>query len=90
MIPPIDSDWETIAAYALTFNGYKFAGGGPLELSYLCDLVSLDPENATVEQLRACLFFIQRSGRFCGDEGNDYDLAEARGILELLHKKSQP
>lgn len=53
MIPPIDSDWETIAAYALTFNGYEFAGGGPLELSYLCDLVSLDLENATVEQLRA-------------------------------------
>jgi len=32
------------------------------------------------------VFFIQRAGRFCGDEGTDYDLEEARGIIERIRE----
>lgn len=87
-IPDTNSNWETIARYALTFNGYHFVNGGPVELALLWDKVSADWENATVDELRACLFFVQRSGRFCGDEGSSADLEEARSILELLRAKN--
>ena len=86
LIPAINSDWETIAAFAITFNGYEFVGGGPKELSNLCDKVSLAPEKASMEELRACLFLSQRAGRFCGDEGSDYDLEEGRSLLDLMHR----
>ena len=85
-IPDINSDWETIAKFALTFNGYKFAGG-MTELGLVWDKMAPDPENASLDELRACLFLIQRAGRFLGDEGNDYDLEEARGLLQLMHDK---
>src|SRR5277367_1874901 len=104
MIPPIDSDWETIAAYALTFNGYEYAeshyltenswkslgmqNASPVEkLGVVWDNVCSFMESASVEELRAALFFLQRAGRFCGDEGTPSDLEEARAILQFLHEK---
>jgi hypothetical protein len=87
-IPDVNSDWGTIAAFALTFNGYNYINGGPLELSYFCDsIVNAGMNNASLDELRACLFFLQRVGRFCGDEGSDYDLEEARELLALMKEK---
>jgi hypothetical protein len=87
-IPAPNSDWGTIAQYALSFSGYTYVGGGPVELDLLWDKVCLDVENATVDELRACLFLIQRAARFCDVEGNDSDLEEARGLIELIRTKS--
>lgn len=86
-IPCTNANWETIAQFALTFNGYKFAGG--LEkLGELWDKIVANPENASLDELRACLFFLQRAGRFCGDEGTNYDLQEARAILKFMRDKN--
>jgi hypothetical protein len=85
----IDSNWETIAQFALSFNGYKFVKGGPVELDALWAKTVLDPDNATIDELRACLFLLQRAGRFCGDEGSPFDLEEARAILFLMKSKQE-
>lgn len=85
-IPDINSSWGTIATFALTFNGYGFAGG-LTQLSDLYNKVALNPENASLDELRACLFFLQRAGRFCGDEGCSGDLEQAHVLLKLMHIK---
>lgn len=87
-IPDINSSWGTIATFALTFNGYVFAGGFT-QLSDLCNKVALNPENASLDELRACLFFLQRASRFCGDEGCPSDLDQARELLKLMHVKNK-
>ena len=83
-IPDINANWDIIAEFALTFNGYHFAGS-LTKLSLLWDKVAANPNNASLNELRACLFFLQRAGRFCGDEGSNYDLEEARELLKLMH-----
>lgn len=86
-IPDSNSDWYTIASYALTFNGYGFVNGGPLELSYLYDKVATDPKNASLDELRACLFYIQRAVRFTGNEPSAFDVEEARTLIKMIKSK---
>jgi hypothetical protein len=86
-IPAPNSDWETIAEFARSFNGYQFVKGGPVELSSLWDRIAEDPNKASMDELQACLFFLQRAGRFCGDEGSVDDLEQARMILTLMKEK---
>lgn len=80
--------WSDITEYALSFNGYNFVNGGPLELSHLYDKVANDPENASVDELKACLFFIQRAVRYSGDGPSSFDLEDARTFIKLIKSKT--
>ena len=87
-IPDINSDWDTIAEFALTFNGYHYVNGGPELLKILWDRVALEGfETSSIEDIRAMLLLLQRAGRFCGDEGSDNDLEEARFLIEEIRNK---
>ena len=86
-IPASNSNWDIIAKYALTFNGYYYVNGGPKELDLLWDKVMMDIENSSINDLRACLFLLQMAGRFCGDEGSSYDIETANFIIDMIRKK---
>jgi hypothetical protein len=83
-----NSSWADIVEYALSFNGYTFVNGGPLELSYLYDKVANNPENASIDELKACLFYIQRAIRFTGNEVTPFDLEEARYLIKMIKEKT--
>lgn len=86
-IPDANSSWEIIAEFALSFNGYHFVKGGPTELSLLYDKAALDPTSASLDELRACLFFLQRAARWNDNEGCGSDLEEANTLLDLMREK---
>lgn len=87
-LPELNSDWGTIAEFALSFNGYKYVNGGPIELGKLWDRVVENPDIATMEELRACLFAFQRACRVCGTEDTPVELAQFRNILSLIIAKA--
>lgn len=87
-IPAENADYGTMSVFALTFNGYKFVNGGPVELGDLCDRVMNNGiESASIDELRACMFMEQRSARFCGDADSDYSLIELREWSKLIRER---
>lgn len=69
-LPDESRTWEEVAPFALTFNGYTYAGGGP-ELHRLTTRVFSDfrkslrlDESLTLSEVRACLFECQRTAHW--------------------------
>lgn len=74
---PSPDNPKACRAFALTFDGYKYADGGPAELA---DLIETFPRNdegfwdykrITVDQARASLFWEQRATRW-NVQGSSY------------------
>ena len=57
-IPPVDADWDTIAEFALTFDGYEVWGS-----SDKCADIANARRHGSLTELRTCLFFAQRRWR---------------------------
>lgn len=88
-IPTNQASINEIIDFALSFNGYYYVNGGPYELSLLYDKVVLNPELASIDELRACLFFLQRAVRWNHNEWQSSDIEEAHGILDLIRQKQK-
>lgn len=87
-IPDINASLEEMCAYALSFNGYHYIGGGPSELADLWDrvipLLNDDRlDQVSLEDIRACLFWQQRADRY----HQDYDIEGYRGLIKAIRDK---
>jgi len=81
-VPPSDSDWSTIAAFALTYDG--FTASGSFER---CAEIANDHRHDTLSDLRTCLFFEQRRWRHYGRPPEGDDLAYIRNLVESIRGK---
>lgn len=77
-IPPIDSDYSTIAGFALTFDGYNRIKDIAMFANKISTKFHEDHAivaKLTLTELRACLFYEQRRHRHFGEdpEGGDRD-----------------
>ena len=87
-IPDKDASIEDICAYALEFIGYKYVNVGPEELANLYDEVAKKGiDNATVDELRACLFWEQRGLRYHSQLEGDGIYEELREFLNAIRHK---
>lgn len=75
-LPPPDASFDTLQAFALSFDGYRWGGGGPLELSLKLGQVANARPDYTLDTetdpdvVRAAMFWEQRSTRWNeGDTG---------------------
>jgi hypothetical protein len=86
-IPDINSDYRTIAAFALTFDGYeRFARIAEFANNnlavYHADRDSL--KKRTLTELRACLFYEQRRYRHMGEEPEKEDREYINALLAAI------
>jgi hypothetical protein len=84
-----NSSIDEIIDFSLSFNGYHYINGGPEKLADLWDKVipllnsgSLD--QVSLEDIRACLFWLQRADRWTGSE---YDKDEYIWFIEKIRIK---
>jgi hypothetical protein len=76
-VPNINSDISILCEFALSFNGYKYVGG-LVELggeNGLWDKIvpllnNNELDKVSVEDIRACLFWVQRNDRWHQDYSN--------------------
>lgn len=79
MIPAEDAPWQHIAAFALAFDGYEYAGSFER-----CADIANGPIPGDVDGLRAALFFEQRRWRHFGEEPDPGALAHIHALLARL------
>jgi hypothetical protein len=84
-IPNVNCSINEIFHFALSFNGYQFVNGGPEKLVELWDRVAVDWENASLDELRACLFYLQRAIRWTNNIWSDSDIEQARDLIYMMH-----
>jgi hypothetical protein len=77
-IPSPDSDYESIAKFALTFDGY--------ELPNCADLANARSAKSLTE-LRTVLFFEQRRYRHFGSHPTGEDLEYIRSLVQAIQAK---
>ena len=80
-IPPKNANWEQLADFAGTINGYEMAGS-----SDKCSEIAASPDPKSIRELRISLFFSFRSMRHCGDEVTDIDIRHFRGIVDQIRQ----
>ncbi len=78
MIPPESAEYESIAEFALTFDGY--------DLPNCADLAN-SRSAKTLTELRAVLFFEQRRYRHFGYHPTGEDLEYIRSIVFKIREK---
>lgn len=90
-LPNNDATLDELIDFALSFNGYDYAGG-LVELGgenglwdKVIPLLNEDKlDDVSVEDIRACLFWLQRSDRY---HQNSSPIEEYQGFVEKLRKK---
>ena len=92
-VPMREAEWPVIARFALTFNGYEWAGSleGCAELANSTRRAyDHSPEHRlpelTLDQLRTCLFFEQRSAHHCDDDPKGECLEYVRALLDGIRE----
>jgi len=103
-LPPRGSPLKVLSDFALSFDGYAWAGGGPFEMSLRLDVVArtrpdwtLDTET-DIDVIRAAMFWEQRNCRYhaqmdANPEQSWNDLAEYLGtgverLRELMTRRA--
>ena len=81
-VPPPDADWNTLTAFALSFNGYQTLGSFEV-----CAEIANARKSDTLTNLRACLFFEQRRWRHFGEHPDSEAMSYIRGIVEQIRQK---
>ena len=81
-LPSPDADWQTLANFALTFNGYEVWGSFEK-----CAGVANSRQDSTLTELRTCLFFEQRRWRHFGEAPDVEAMEYVRSILEKIRVK---
>lgn len=81
-VPGPESDWLSISAFALSFDGYAFHGSFErrAEIANARRADSLD-------DVRTCLFFEQRRWRHFGESPDDEAMAYIRTLIEHIRKR---
>jgi len=84
-VPDVQASWRDVVEFALTFDGYNYAGDIS-KLSRLVRRVRKDyAENSSLKRslddLRACLFLEQRAARWNEYEPKSDDLRYVRALL---------
>jgi hypothetical protein len=80
-IPSPDTEWQAIAEFALTFNGYEFWGSFEK-----CAEIANTRQQETLTDLRTCLFFEQRRWRHFGREPAGEDMTYLRELVEKIRR----
>ena len=96
-VPDIMADWETIAPFALTFDGYKYTGG-QRGCKALAEWMRDDWREASLlpahlSELRAALFYEQRRARWTETDPQGADLRYIRALvaaIALLVREGEP
>ena len=89
-IPPINSDYTTIAGFALSFDGYSRIKDISIFANKIVEEVKNDKsitEKLTLTELRACLFYEQRRYRHYGEEPEGEDRDYIKGLLLEITKR---
>ena len=81
MIPADDAPWLQIATFALSFNGYAYAGSFER-----CAAIANEPMPRDIDDVRCALFFEQRRWRHFGEEPDARALAHIRALLARLRE----
>src|SRR6266487_1514974 len=96
-VPDIMADWETIAPFALTFDGYEYAGSleacGALADWIRSEWRELHQLPAHLSELRAALFYEQRRARWTQTDPSGADLRYIRALvaaIALLVREGEP
>lgn len=90
-IPPPDAPYHpAISSFALTFDGYAYAGSGAT-LSALVERARSVfsrsgklPEDLSLSEVRACLFLEQRSWRHIGELPDKAAMRYIHALLEAI------
>ena len=96
-VPDIMADWETIAPFALTFDGYEYTGG-QRGCKALAEWMRDDWREASLlpahlSELRAALFYEQRRARWTDTDPQGADLRYIRALvaaIALLVREGEP
>ena len=94
-IPSRDAPLYAILEFAITFDGYARLGGGPVEVAsstedlrqYLAQHGDV-PAEATEDELRAALFFLQRQTHHWGDVPAEYE-DQMRTLVAAIADKNE-
>jgi hypothetical protein len=78
-IPATDADWDAIAAFALTYNGYKACGSFEA-----CAEIANAQRHGSLAELRTCLFFENRRWHHFGRDPDDEAMAYIRSVIEQM------
>jgi hypothetical protein len=91
-VPPVTASWSTIAAFALTLDGYEVIGqqqcgklANRVNSEFLRSPTSL--QQLSLTEARACLFFEQRRFRHFGWEPEGADRHYINALLETIRSK---
>jgi hypothetical protein len=83
-IPHADAEWNAIAEFSLTFNGYEYWGSFGK-----CAEVARQPVIETLTELRTSLFFIFRAIRHGGYGPTEKDIEKVKSRLVDIRAKVQ-
>lgn len=81
-IPASDASWDEINEFALTFDGYRACGSFTR-----CAEVAEAPDETSLSELRASLFFEQRRWRHFGHGPDDEALERLRYLIGLIRER---
>jgi len=83
-VPPSDSAWSEIVAFAHSFNGYEQAGS-----FFKAAQIANERRHGSLTDLRICLFFEQRRFHHCGNSPapDGKQLNYIRSLLELIRPR---
>lgn len=80
-IPAPQADWDTIASFALTCDGY--ATWGSFEK---CAEIANARRDGSLTELRTCLFFEQRRWRHFGVDPDEKAMKYLRELIERIRR----
>ena len=81
-VPAADANWDRLAEFALSFNGYEILGSFEA-----CAAIANGRKHDTLTNLRACLFFEQRRWHHFGEAPDREGIAYIRGLIEDIRHK---
>lgn len=96
-VPGLNADWDELMEFALSFNGYEYAGGmvelaGNEECLWDRAINAMNVGNkdrVSVDDLRACMFWEQRGARYHSQLEGDaaYDIENFRWFVKEIREK---
>jgi len=80
-IPPPKADLNSIIEFAHTMDGYEWAGSFEK-----CAEIAKSPDETSIDDLRAALFFFFRSMRHSGEPATKDDIRHIHRTLDRLRQ----
>jgi hypothetical protein len=90
-VPAPDADWQSIASFALTFDGYdhwgSFEACGEAANASMVAFVERRALPDSLTELRTCLFFEQRRSQHMGGIPDDVTKEYVRALVEAIRER---